>query len=75
MGPDQGGKRHSAFTMWKALKRRKFYLLAPMVLVTAAVRTKLASPGTPAPSVGDTIETAGPGSAVAASEIPYLVPR
>jgi polysaccharide chain length determinant protein (PEP-CTERM system associated) len=37
MEPDKGGKRHSALTILKTLKRRKFYLLVPMVLVTAAV--------------------------------------
>ena len=37
MEPDKGGKRHSALTILKTLKRRKFCLLAPMVLVTAAV--------------------------------------
>ena len=37
METDKGSKRHSAFTVLKALKRRKLYLLVPMVLVTAAV--------------------------------------
>jgi len=35
MEPDKGGKRHSPLAMLKTLKRRKFYLLAPIVLVTA----------------------------------------
>lgn len=37
METDKAGKRHSAFTVLKTLKRRKLYLLVPMVLVTAAV--------------------------------------
>jgi len=37
MEPDKSGKQHSARTILKTLKRRKFYLLVPMVLVTAAV--------------------------------------
>src|SRR5438067_9740676 len=31
------GKRQSAFTIIRALRRRKFYLLAPIVLLTSAV--------------------------------------
>jgi len=37
MESNKDGKRHSAFTVLKTLKRRKFYLLVPMVLVTAGV--------------------------------------
>ncbi len=37
MQANKDGKRHSAFTVLKTLKRRKFYLLVPMVLVTAGV--------------------------------------
>jgi len=37
METNNGGKRLSAFTVLKTVKRRKLYLLAPMVLVTAAV--------------------------------------
>ena len=37
MEPDKGGKRLSAFTILRALKRRMLYWLVPMVLTTAAV--------------------------------------
>jgi succinoglycan biosynthesis transport protein ExoP len=37
METDKGGKRLSAFTVLRTLKRRKFYWLVPMVLITAAV--------------------------------------
>jgi len=37
METNTAGKRHSAFTVLKTLKRRKLYLMVPMVLVTAAV--------------------------------------
>src|SRR5664280_1979054 len=37
METNKGGKRHSAFTVLKTIKRRILYLLVPMVLVTAAV--------------------------------------
>ena len=37
METDKGGKRLSAFTVWKTLKRRMLYWLVPMVLITAAV--------------------------------------
>src|SRR5579864_3113087 len=37
MNKDIDGKRHSAFTVLKALKRRKLFLLVPMVVVTAGV--------------------------------------
>src|SRR5579864_3566859 len=37
MARDKDGKRHSAFTVLKTLRRRKLFVLVPMVLVTAAV--------------------------------------
>jgi polysaccharide chain length determinant protein (PEP-CTERM system associated) len=37
METDKGGKRLSAFTILRTLKRRKLYWLVPMVLITAAV--------------------------------------
>jgi len=37
METDKGGKRLSAFTVLRALKRRLLYWLVPMVLITAAV--------------------------------------
>ena len=37
METNNGGKRHSAFTLLQMVKRRWLYLLVPMVLVTAAV--------------------------------------
>ena len=37
METNKAEKRHSAFTVLKTLKRRKLYVLVPVVLVTAAV--------------------------------------
>src|SRR5689334_17609360 len=34
---EANGKKHSAFTIMRTLRRRKFYLLVPVVLITAAV--------------------------------------
>ena len=38
MEPNKGGKRHSVVSVLRALKRRKLYLLIPVLLVTGAVR-------------------------------------